>query len=183
LQKRLQRLHLKTEKGVELTVTETAKDPLSGLELHRHLTQGDRQGGEDLSWIAFSDATVCQSRESEDSISQTLGCDRDDAKAGASIGEVVDHIRTDPQLFATTELSFRATAFGFRLRARLRAADLGEIVDERPQTIATGLELTPRRQFWPFEQVLRLVAGVRNFPVSHHPARALEGVQLAPELG
>jgi len=48
--------------------------------------------------------------------------------------------------------------------------------------IADRLELAGLRQIGALEHVLCQVARIRNLPEAHHPACALECVQLSPEL-
>jgi hypothetical protein len=94
-QKRFQRLHLKAEEGVELPVGETTKRSLPRLELHRHLTQRDRQGGEDLARIAFSDPPLGQRSQPEDPIRESFGRHRQNPQAGAPVGEIVNRSGSD----------------------------------------------------------------------------------------
>ena len=184
-QKGFQGLHLEPEKSIELPVTEATEDPLSSFELHRHLTQGDRQSRENLPRIAFTDTPFGQSGESEDPICEPLRCHRHSTQACAPIGEVVDHSGSDPQILATSASPVGCTALdlrsGFRTRLRF-ISNICKGVHQRSQVIADRLELSAPRRFRAFEQVLCHMARLSNLPETHHPAGALEGVQLSPEL-
>ena len=48
--------------------------------------------------------------------------------------------------------------------------------------IATGCEFLELSRIGALEHVLNEVAFIRNLAIAHHPAGALEGVQLSPDL-
>ena len=184
-QKWFQGLHLETKKGVKLAVAEPAEDPLSGFKLHRHLTQRNRQGREDLPRVAFADTPLGQRGESENAIRESLCCHRNHPQSCTAICEVVDHSGSDPNFIATAVGTAGCVGLIFRcgFRTRLRFfTNVGEGVHQQPKVISDHLELTALRRFGALEQVFRLMARVSDFPETHHPARALECVQFSSEL-
>jgi hypothetical protein len=184
-QKRFQRLNLETKKGLELPFAEPTEDPLSGFELHRHLTQRDRQGREDLLWIAFADTPLGQRCEPEDPIREPLRCHRHDSQTGAAIREVVDDSGSYPKLFTTAMRAFGCAAFQLRCYIRTDCWFFANVIKglhQRPQLITDRQEFAALRRCWAFELVLREVARVSNLPKTHHPAGSLEGVEFSPKL-
>jgi len=185
LQKGLQRLHLEVKERIELAFGETAQDALATLELHRHLPQRRREGGQHLAWSAFADASLREGREPEDSVCEAFRSHSHDPQSCAAIGEVIHQFRRNADLLPPPTPRFGGFLSGSpwvvasRLLLITSACERLETLRDLCQAL---LELPRRHQLRRLQQVLRPVAELGHLTKAHHPTGAFQGVQLPADL-
>ena len=184
-EKRLQRLNLEIENGIELAVGEPAKNPLSSFQVHSYLAQRGRERGQNLPGSPFTDPSLSQGGESEDPIGETFGSHRHDPHPRPSFGEIVDNFRSHPHLLAGSSPTTLPTAH--RDAPIDPCIGLFDAIGGKCLQISTNVahsvfEIVPRTSVLRVNGVLDLVTQLGHGLQTHHPAGSLEGVELAAKL-